>query len=217
MTQLLLAAAFACAVAYLFMPAGRNRVARAIVKTVPVALFAVVAMLAGAPVLLVAALVHSAAGDLLLTFARPAVPEDDASAPDPAFLAGLIAFLAGHVIYVVLFAQTQLSDTRPFALSIGLLMTLAAAAIGAILFRHAGPLRWPVMAYVAAILAMGLAALTTGSWLLVAGAVLFMASDAILGIERFVLPAGDERRSFTGPAIWALYVAAQTLILFAFI
>jgi len=216
-THVLLAAAFVCAVAYLFMPAGRNRVARAIVKTVPVALFAAIAMLAGAPVLLVAVLVHSAAGDLLLAFARPAGHEDRASGPDPAFLAGLIAFLAGHVIYVVLFLQTWLSDTQPLAWPIGLVMTLAAAAIGAILFRHAGALRWPVMAYVAAILAMGLAALTSGSWLLVAGAALFMVSDAILGCERFVLPAGDGRRTLTGPAIWVLYVAAQTLILFAFI
>jgi len=216
-THVLLAAAFVCAVAYLFMPAGRNRVARAIVKTVPVALFAAIAMLAGAPVLLVAALVHSAAGDLLLAFAGPAGHEETASGPDPAFLAGLIAFLAGHVIYVVLFLQTRLSDTQSPAWPIGLVMTLAAAAIGAILFRHAGALRWPVMAYVAAILAMGLAALTTGSWLLVAGAALFMASDAILGTERFVLPAGDGRRTLTGPAIWVLYVAAQTLILFAFI
>lgn len=216
MTQGLFAAALAFAVAYLFMPVGRRTLARAIVKTVPVSLFAIVAALAGAPVLLVAALVHSAAGDLLLAFARPAT-DDDGSA-DPAFLSGLIAFLAGHVIYVLLFAQTRFGGLPAFSWLIAVMMIGVALILGRILFRHAGPLRWPVMAYVGAILAMGLTALLTGSWLVIAGAVLFMASDGILGMEKFVIAPGDEaRRAFTGPAIWVLYVAAQFALVSAFV
>lgn len=216
MTTILLGMALACAAAYPFMPVGRRTALRAIVKTVPVSLFAMMAAIAGAPVLLVAALVHSAVGDLLLAFARPA--DDHTDRPDIAFLAGLMAFLAGHVIYVLLFMQTRFGDPPPYAWLIATLMVAFALTMGGILFRHAGPLRWPVMAYVATILAMGLTALTTGSWLILAGAVLFMASDAILGIERFVIESDDGgTRAATGPAIWVLYIAAQLALLSAFL
>ncbi|MCR9121462.1 MAG: lysoplasmalogenase [Phyllobacteriaceae bacterium] len=216
MTQGLLLVALACAVGYLFMPQGRAVIARAIVKTVPVTLFAIVASMAGAPMLLVAALILCALGDLLLAFARPASDGDDR--PDITFLAGLIAFLTGHVIYVLLFAQSRFTDMPALSWPIGAAMVTVAIILGRILFRHAGPLRWPVMAYVGAILAMGVTALLTGSWLVIAGAVLFMASDAILGMEKFVIaPDNAARRTVTGPSIWVLYVAAQTLILSAFI
>lgn len=216
MTQGLLLVAVAFAIAYLFMPVGRRTIARAIVKTVPVSLLAIAAALGGAPVLLVAALAHSAAGDLLLAFARPASDADDR--PDIAFLAGLIAFLAAHVIYVFLFAQTRFADMAAFSWLIGATMVAVALILGRILFRHAGPLRWPVMAYVGAILAMGVTALLTGSWLVIAGAALFMASDAILGMEKFVItPSDGARRAITGPAIWLLYMAAQVALVSAFI
>lgn len=216
MTQGLLAAAWAFAVAYLFMPQGRTIIARAIVKTVPVTLFAVIAARAGAPTLLVAALVLCALGDLLLAFARPAT--DDRDSADPAFLAGLVAFLAGHLAYIALFVALPARPAVSLWPATALAIVASAAIMARILWRHAGALRWPVMAYVSAIAAMGLASLATGSWLLVAGATLFMMSDAILGIEKFVIALDDAaRRVLTGPAIWVLYIGAQLVLLSAFV
>ena len=68
---------------------------RTIAKTLAVSLLGVVAMLAGGPVLLVIALLLSAAGDAFL-----------AHTGERAFLAGLASFLAAHIGYVLLFAGT---------------------------------------------------------------------------------------------------------------
>ena len=60
----------------------------------------------------------------------------------------------------------------------------------AALWRRVGPsLRVPIAVYVAAILAMGISALTTSYAWVIGGAVLFMASDGLLATERFLLAA----------------------------
>lgn len=215
MTSMLFATALVFAIAYLIAPKRSNMVLRAAIKTVPVALLAAIATIEQLPALLVAALVLCALGDLLLAFARP--PDDDTDL-DIAFLAGLLAFLVGHLLYVALFAQTSFGTPGLAVWPVAAMMVVVALFVGGRLFGSAGSLRYPVAAYVLAILTMGLASLTTGSWLLVLGAALFMASDAILGTERFVLAADDKRIStITGPAIWVLYIAAQFTIVAAFL
>lgn len=216
MIRTLLVTALVFASAYLFMPQGRAVTARAVVKTVPVALFAVIASMAGAPWLLTASLILCALGDLLLALARPAT--DDHDSADPAFLSGLIAFLLGHIGYVALFVTLPARPVSGMAAIAALIIVASALLMARILWRHAGALRLPVVIYVTAIAMMGLAALATGSWQLVAGAVLFMTSDAILGTEKFVIAPDDRRkRALTGPAIWTLYVAAQAVILSVFV
>ncbi|MBO6638586.1 MAG: lysoplasmalogenase [Roseitalea sp.] len=216
MTQALFPAALLFAAVYLFMPQGRATIARAIVKTVPVTLFAMIAAAVGTPWLLVAALILCALGDLLLAFARPAT--DDHDSADPAFLAGLVAFLTGHIAYIALFLTLSGPSVSGLSLIIALAIVATALIMARLLWRQAGALRWPVMAYVAAIATMGLASLATGSWLLVAGAALFVMSDAILGTEKFIVAPHDRRkRAVTGPAIWVLYIAAQAVIMSAFI
>ena len=42
--------------------------------------------------------------------------------------------------------------------------------------------------------------------------VLFIASDAILATERFLLAPDAPQRAITGPAIWITYIAAQIAI-----
>ena len=216
MPDALLIIALCFAIAYLFVPAGGRPLPRAVVKTVPVTLMAVTAAWSGLPLLLVAALGLSALGDWLLAFAGRR--DDDTEEPNRAFLAGLLAFLAGHVVYIVLFASSRLGNQHGYEWLIGMAMVLFAIAMSRPLWRHAGPLRWPVMAYVATIGAMGLVSLMTGSTVLVLGAIAFMASDALIGMERFVIGRGQTRlRAMAGPAIWVLYIAAQFLILFAFL
>jgi len=73
-------------------------------------------------------------------------------------------------------------------------------------------MRLPVLAYMLAIVAMGIAAFTTQSLAVMAGAVLFLASDAILATERFLLAPDAAQRTITGPAIWITYIAAQIAI-----
>lgn len=176
---------------------------RSVVKTLAVAPLALFALLMGAPMMALA-LGLSALGDLALS--RP---------EDRAFLLGMIAFGAAHVVYVVLF--TRLGDPAllaTFPRVLGALGVLALSVTVAVrLSRGAGAFAIPLRLYIGVIAAMGLAALgqqmTTGGAMIVTGAAMFMASDILIGHERF---AGLRFRGL-GFAIWGLYYAGQVLIL----
>jgi uncharacterized membrane protein YhhN len=88
----------------------------------------------------------------------------------------------------------------------------------AALWRRVGPqLRIPVAVYVAAILVMGISALTTDKVWVIAGAVLFIASDGLLATERFLLAAISPHRVWMRHAVWVLYYAAQLAITLGFL
>jgi uncharacterized membrane protein YhhN len=53
--------------------------------------------------------------------------------------------------------------------------------------------------------------------LVIAGAVAFMASDGILAAERFLVAAISPHRGWMRFAVWALYYAAQALIVAGFL
>lgn len=78
-------------------------------------------------------------------------------------------------------------------------------------------MRLPVLFYCVAILAMGISSLSELGATVVLGAVLFMASDAILAAGRFLVPADDPRHAWMQPLVWALYYAAQLLLTLSFI
>ncbi len=135
---------------------------------------------ARAHALLLAALVASLAGDVALMVSG-------------GFLPGLVAFLFAHVAYVMLFARgvgAMPSRSAAFAVAVYGLAMLA------VLWPHlpAG-LRGPVAAYVAVISAMGAQAIgralvqrDAASVATAAGALLFVASDTVLALDRFVAP-----------------------------
>lgn len=142
-------------------------------------------------------LVFGALGDVLLE-ASPRL-----------FLAGLGAFLAGHVVYVAAFVrderQLRIGRALPsFALGIGML---------SVLWPGLGGLRYPVAAYMLVICAMAWRAAArvgpgrSGAWLAVAGAWLFLASDSVLGVRKFLGPFPADRT-----VILATYWAAQLLV-----
>ena len=199
----------AAALLYLGMVEREANLRRTAAKTLAVALLALLAVLEDGSPLLAAALALSAIGDAFLS-------RDG----EQAFLAGLACFLVAHLVYVALFALSgqgfgiiAQEFWRPLA---GALMIAATAFL---LFRLRtavdGPMRNAVTAYAAAILAMGLSALTVpGPWVAL-GAALFMASDALLGTERFLLAGNGETRRTLRHVIWVLYYTAQLMIVLA--
>jgi uncharacterized membrane protein YhhN len=147
----------------------------------------------------VAGLIASLVGDVLLML------------PQDLFLPGLGAFLVAHLCYLRAFTR----DGRFTAvLATGVPLVAAAGGALTLMWTGLGGLRVPVIAYVTVIVLMAWQALErwrqgshVGARLAGVGALLFMASDAALGIARF-------RGVFPGSAVFVLatYYAAQYLI-----
>jgi uncharacterized membrane protein YhhN len=199
------------AVIYAFTLNMRPTLARSAVKTLAVAMLAVLASLQGGPWLLVAALALSAVGDAILS-------RDG----EKAFLGGLASFLFAHVLYIVLFLRSGggagVLGVESWRGATALAMAVFAVVMLAALWRRVGPgLRIPIAVYVAAILAMGTSALTTSSLSLIGGAILFMASDGLLATEKFLVAAISAHRAWMRFAVWALYYAAQLAITLGFL
>ena len=198
-------------VLYLVMARQPSSFRRTAVKTASIALLGVLVLVEGGPVLLAAGLFLSALGDLFL-----------AEKGEKAFLGGLGSFLVAHLVYVALFGM---AGGGVAALAAEPWRLLVAALIGAFavgLFLRLKPalprdLVLPVAVYVVAILAMGLSAMTLPSVAVIAGAVLFIASDAILAAGRFLLAPGSPRQAIVAPAVWILYYAAQVSITLGFL
>lgn len=123
------------------------------------------------------------------------------------FVFGLGSFLLGHVAYVVGFVA---ADTwRWWAAAVAAVGLVGVAATvgrrivaGATLKDPA--LRIPVMAYLGVISLMVVAAAAAGNAWAIAGAVVFLVSDTILGWREFV-----ERRRWMPLAVMATYHLAQ--------
>ena len=142
-----------------------------------------------------------------------------------AFLAGLVAFLLGHVAYVVAFACVVDPFGGPPGWLDGPMAALAPipALAGAVVLRwlwpHLGRLRGPVIAYVVVITTMvvgGLAVRVHGTTaasdrtLLCAGAIAFFLSDLAVARERFVV--SDRWNRYLGLPV---YYGAQVLMAWA--
>ncbi|RVD60716.1 lysoplasmalogenase [Mesorhizobium sp. M2D.F.Ca.ET.185.01.1.1] len=202
---------FVAAVIYAFALDMPPKWTRTAAKTAAVAFLAVLAAMQGGPLLLVAALGLSAVGDAFLSHDG-----------EKAFLGGLASFLAAHIIYVVLFVEAggglDLLSADAWRGAIALAMAAFSVIMLAALWRRVGPqLRIPISVYVAAILAMGISALTTSAPLVITGAVLFIASDGLLAAERFLLAAISPHRVWMRYAVWVLYYAAQLAITLGFL
>ncbi len=113
--------------------------------------------------------------------------------PGDLFVFGLGAFLVAHLAYL----KAYLSDCRRLAL-LPLVLALAVGAVllGILMSNGLGPLLIPVIVYGATISAMlwrALARLGTdvpkrSALLAAAGALAFVFSDSVIGINRFVMP-----------------------------
>lgn len=127
---------------------------------------------------------------------------------EPAFMAGLGSFLAGHVAWMSALRQRPGGGwlrERPWAAAP---YVAAFAGLNAYLWPRTGRDRLPVLVYSAALLGTALAALDTGDPRTAAGGALFLTSDALLALEKFAdvhLPAHEGW-------VMATYTSAQALL-----
>ncbi|ABI78088.1 putative membrane protein [Hyphomonas neptunium ATCC 15444] len=167
-----------------------------------------VAAWAGAPWLLVAGLAACTVGDAFL-----------AGKAERWLLPGMAAFFLGHVCYVALFwSAGQVSGDLMNYLARGVLV-FAGAGYVFWLSPSLGPMRAAVLAYAAVILVMGAAAiaLPPGYALVLVGALMFIASDAILAHELFRRPPGETSRLLPSISLWNLYFFGQMMITLGFL
>jgi uncharacterized membrane protein YhhN len=149
---------------------------------------------------IIAGLLFSLAGDIFLML------------PRDRFIQGLISFLVAHLFYIAAFSfegghALSMWAVIPFLIYGSLMLR--------VLWRYLGKMRLPVIFYVLVILTMGWMAATRwmmwgqqpGSLLALAGALLFIASDSTLAVERF------KGRFLSAPfLILSTYFTAQLLI-----
>ncbi|HTV67204.1 MAG TPA: lysoplasmalogenase [Rhizobiaceae bacterium] len=201
----------AAAVLYALVLNTRPTWVRTIVKTIPVTLLAVLTVLENGPLLLFAALALSAAGDAFLSREN-----------ERTFLYGLGSFLLAHLAYIALFYLNgggyELLLTELWRSGAAIVLALFALAMLVLLLRVVSPdLRLPIFVYILAIAAMGVVAFTTSNVWIISGALLFIASDAFLATEKFLMPAISRQRDWMRFAVWGLYVAAQVAITLGFV
>ena len=153
--------------------------------------------------LIVTGLFFSLAGDVLLM-----LPDDNGV---KRFLLGLSCFLCAHLFYVTGFATANNWAGEWPALLVAVVGLLPGYWLAV---RYAGRMQWPAMIYMTALAAMFWQA---GSWWLSSGqtaallagmgACLFVVSDSLLGVDRFVRSLNWRNRMVS-----STYFAAQWLI-----
>jgi len=159
---------------------------------------------------LVLAILFSLCGDVLLMLQQK---------ENSFFMFGLLAFLFSHVCYVLTYRQHANQDDGQGLQGIqkarfSFPFILAGTGRVVILYPFLGNLKIPVMLYALVLIVMVLNALfryghthVRSFWMVFAGAVLFMASDSLLAINKFLNPIDKG-------VFWIMitYVSAQFLI-----
>lgn len=146
--------------------------------------------------LLVAAVVFSGAGDVILDLTFQGN-----------FIAGLVSFLTAHIFYVALFlkgAAVRRNMILPTVLAVAF-----PAAMAAFLWPHLGQMQLPVAVYIGVISSMLVTSLHRSrlNFTVIAGAIAFVISDSVLALNKFYSPFPWARY-----AIMATYYLAQYLI-----
>jgi len=158
--------------------------------------------------ILMAALAASAVGDALLALPQLAF----------SFVGGLSAFLVAHLAYCALLVprgmRASWREAPVWARAAPPLLAAAAIAMYLAFLPNLGPLSVPVAVYMIALCAMASLTLLAGrrSLMLPLGGLAFVASDAMIGIDRFI--AGFSASTY---AIWFTYAIAQVSIATGFL
>lgn len=189
-------AAAAVALAYLLLP--RPYAGDVALKTSMCVLLALAAFRSKL-YLFAVALLFSAAGDAFLAYDGKRL-----------FVPGLASFLVTHVLYAIVFVLVTKGVPAP--MSAGRKMAFAviptfAIAYSVVLWPNLGELTVPVMVYIAAIVVMATLSLRVRAIEVPLGAVLFMISDSLISLGKFLWQA-----DWVGPMVWITYALAQLLI-----
>jgi uncharacterized membrane protein YhhN len=178
---------------------------RGVTKAAVLALLVVAAIVAPADdtlvqVLVVLALVFSLAGDVALL-------------REQLFIVGLVCFLLAHVLYTA--AVLTEPDWAPVRAAIGgalalLIVVMLGFRLDRSLRDQPSVLRYGVRAYTLVIVTMLVVAWSAGPLLMASGAAFFVASDSLLGWNRFV--DEDERLQL---AVMPTYHVGQVLMMLA--
>ncbi len=168
-------------------------------------------MLATSRLILLAGLLFTLAGDVLLM-------NDSVS---NYFISGLACFLLAHICYIWLFlsiAPQAFSSLlkRP---SYFIIVLVYALTLLVVLWPRLGDLRLPVAVYARVISVMLLAAIAvahqlkgiTGKWIL-SGAILFVISDSLLALNKFLQPF-----PYAGVLIMLTYCLAQAFFVWGYL
>lgn len=133
----------------------------------------------------------------------------------PFFAGGIGLFLIGHIFYITLFGKLSLKGLRPWQGIAGIAAGLAIVAAAAIIVGAHGAIVVPMgiyaMALVMLIFSTLMGVIRFGGltwWLLLAGALLFTFSDALIGVRSF----GVISPFMNGFMIMITYLAAQVLL-----
>ena len=181
----------------------RIGIVRTVLKAIPVSTLLVLVlrdMRGFARICLAGALIGSVCGDILLDLPYVNV-----------FIFGLAAFLVGHLFYTVLFFRHAKSPDRFGKATVVGLVIFAGVMIW--IFRGIPPaLFGPVVVYIVVIITMSIGAflVPAENRLLFMGALLFIASDVVLAVNKFlfVIPYGRVINI-------SLYFIAQFIIIMA--
>jgi uncharacterized membrane protein YhhN len=155
---------------------------------------------------LILAIVFSFAGDVLL------MREEN-------FIAGLLAFLIAHILYIFAYNQHRAEEMDSsfqglHRLRLAFPVILGGTGLIVILFPVLGGLKLPVMIYAMVLMIMVITAIfrmgrtsPSSFWMVAGGAALFMISDSMLAVNKFL-------HHFAYAEFWIMliYSAAQYLI-----
>lgn len=153
--------------------------------------------------LIIIALLFSWTGDVMLMFEelKPIY-----------FMLGLVSFLLAHIIYIFVFNKSS-HDFKPkiFTYSTGFLLMLFGMLMLLLMWSGLGNLKIPVTVYTSVIMIMGVSALfrkADGASLVLIGAILFIASDSLLALNKFY-------EDFVAADFWVMltYILAQYFII----
>lgn len=157
--------------------------------------------------LVIIALLFSWIGDVMLMFVE---------LKSIYFILGLVAFLLAHITYILIFNKSS-QDFKPkiFTYSTGFLLTLYGILLILLMWPGLGDLMIPVIIYTAIIMTMGITALfrkASGASLVLIGAMLFIASDSLLALNKFY-------QAFAAAGFWVMltYILAQYFIVIGMI
>lgn len=158
----------------------------------------------------IAAIVFSFLGDVTLMFQGE---------HERYFMFGLASFLIAHLCYILAYHQhTRTQQTSPLSgiqkFRFALPIVLAGTGLITVLYNHLGDLKIPVTIYALVLIVMSLKALLRfghtnqrSFWFVFIGALLFMVSDSILAINKFLVVLNHE-----GVLIMSTYMLAQFFI-----